>query len=184
VSRSAHRPFYPVDICAALSEVPSATHVLVSTPFHLRLLLDSGAEVPEIDLVVSATAPLSPALVSEVEDRLGVPLLEIFGSTDTGQIASRRPSTSPEFHLSPGSGCRQRKTGPGPPGSHVRARVLLNDVVAMTDDEHFLLRGRSSDLVNIAGKRSSMAFLTHQLTTIPGVLDGAYYMPTKRRRPA
>jgi acyl-coenzyme A synthetase/AMP-(fatty) acid ligase len=50
----------------------------------------------------------------------------------------------------------------------------------MIDDEHFLLRGRSSDLVNIAGKRSSMAFLTHQLTTIPGVLDGAYFMPDEK----
>ena len=176
VAFSAARPFYPVDICAALSEVPRP-RILVSTPFHLRLLLDSGAEVPEIDLVVSATAPLSPALISEIEDRLGAPLLEIFGSTDTGQIASRRPSVSPEFHLFTGVRLSPEEDRTWASGGHVGAPVVLNDIVEMTDDEHFLLRGRSSDLVNIAGKRSSMAFLTHQLTTIPGVLDGAYFMP-------
>ncbi|MBV9725743.1 MAG: beta-hydroxyacyl-ACP dehydratase, partial [Gammaproteobacteria bacterium] len=34
---------------------------------------------------------------------------------------------------------------------------------------------RTSDLVNIAGKRSSLAYLNHQLNSIPGVQDGAYF---------
>ena len=32
------------------------------------------------------------------------------------------------------------------------------------------------DLVNIAGKRNSLLSLNHQLNSIPGVLDGAFYM--------
>ena len=40
-----------------------------------------------------------------------------------------------------------------------------------------MLHGRIADLVNIAGKRHSLASLNHLLTTIPGVLDGAFYMP-------
>jgi acyl-coenzyme A synthetase/AMP-(fatty) acid ligase len=182
VAFSAARPFYPVDICAALAEVPRP-RVLVSTPFHLRVLLDSGAKVPEIDLVVSATAPLSTALTREIEDRLGAPLLEIFGSTDTGQIASRRPSVSAEWHLFTGVQLSPEEDRTWASGGHVGARVVLNDVVELTDDEHFQLLGRSSDLVNVVGKRSSMAFLTHQLTTIPGVLDGAYFMPDDEAPP-
>jgi len=54
--------------------------------------------------------------------------------------------------------------------------VVLHDVVEAAGDEHFRLIGRSSDLVNVVGKRSSLAFLTRQLTTIPGVVDGAYFM--------
>jgi acyl-coenzyme A synthetase/AMP-(fatty) acid ligase len=173
---SAARPFYPVDICAALAEVPRP-RVLVSTPFHLRLLLDSGVMVPEIDLVVSATAPMSSVLIREVEGRFGAPLLEIFGSTDTGQIASRRPSMSAEWHLFTGVQLSPQEDRTWASGGHVGARVVLNDVVELTGDDRFLLLGRSSDLVNIAGKRSSMAFLTHQLTAIPGVIDGAYFMP-------
>lgn len=181
VAFSAARPFYPVDICAALAEVPRP-RVLVTTPFHLRLLLDSGAKVPEIDLVVSATAPLSSALVREVEDRFGAPLLEIYGSTDTGQIASRRPSVSAEWHLFTGVELSPEEDRTWASGGHVGAPVVLNDVVEITGDERFLLLGRSSDLVNIAGKRSSLAFLTHQLTTIPGVLDGTYFMPDEEPR--
>ncbi|MEO8753434.1 MAG: AMP-binding protein [Casimicrobiaceae bacterium] len=173
---SAARPFYPVDICAALAEVPRP-RILVSTPFHLRLLLDSGAEVPAIDLAVSATAPLAPAFGREIEGRLGAPLLEIFGSTDTGQIASRRPSVTAEWHLFDGVRLAPEEDRAWASGGHVGAPVMLNDVVELIDDQHFRLLGRSSDLVNVAGKRSSVAFLTHQLTTIPGVLDGAYFMP-------
>ena len=45
-----------------------------------------------------------------------------------------------------------------------------------TGAEHFLLHGRTADLVNIAGKRSSLAYLNHQLNAIPGVVDGAFFV--------
>ncbi|MEP6678950.1 MAG: AMP-binding protein [Betaproteobacteria bacterium] len=176
IAFSAARPFYPVDICAALAEVPRP-RVLVSTPFHLRLLFDSGADLPALDLVVSATAPLPLALVRQVEARSGAPLLEIFGSTDTGQIASRRPSVSAEWHLFDGVELAPEGDLTWASGGHVGAPVVLNDVVELAGERRFRVLGRSSDLVNVAGKRSSVAFLTHQLTTIPGVLDGAYFMP-------
>ncbi len=173
---SAARPFYPADVRAALEEVPPP-RVLVTTPFHLGLLMDSGVTVPQVDLVISATAPLSAARTEEVERRLQTKLVEIFGSTDTGQIASRRPSQRAAWHLFSGVGLATRDGQTWAAGGHVGAPVMLNDVVEMEDDAHFRLLGRSSDLVNVAGKRSSLAFLTHQLTTIPGVRDGAYLMP-------
>lgn len=176
VAFSAARPFYPADICTALAEVPRP-RVLVSTPFHLRLLLDSGAAIPGVDLVVSATAPLSSQLAREIEHRCMAPLLEIYGSTDTGQIASRRPSVTAEWQLFAGVRLAPERDRTWASGGHVGAPVVLNDVVEITGDDRFLLLGRSSDLVNVAGKRCSLAFLTHQLTTIPGVLDGAYFMP-------
>ena len=176
IAFSSARPFYPVDICAALAEVPRP-RALVSTPFHLRLLLDSGADVPGIDLVVSATAPLPVALAREVEQRFGAPLLEIFGSTDTGQIASRRPLHSAHWQLFDDVRLQPEEGRTLASGGHVGDPVVLHDVVELVGDEHFRLLGRSADLVNVAGKRSSMAFLTHQLTTIPGVVDGAYFLP-------
>jgi acyl-coenzyme A synthetase/AMP-(fatty) acid ligase len=62
-------------------------------------------------------------------------------------------------------------------GGHVLAPISLNDVVESLDEEHFLLHGRLADLVNIAGKRHSLASLNHLLNSIPGVQDGVYYMP-------
>jgi acyl-coenzyme A synthetase/AMP-(fatty) acid ligase len=173
---AAGKPFYPADICAALAVVPRP-RMLVSTPFHLRLLLDAGVDVPQLDLVLSATAPLSDSLVRDVEARLQAPLLEIYGSTDTGQIASRRPAQGAEWHLFPGVRLEIKDDVTWASGGHVGVPVLLNDVVEITADERFLLQGRNTDLINIVGKRSSLAYLNHQLCAIPGVLDGTFFMP-------
>ena len=170
------QPFYPADICQALADVP-APRVLVSSPVHLRALLDSGLPLPAIDLVVSATAPLSLQLAREVEARCKAPLMEIYGSTETGQIASRRPTQSTQWRLFPGirwlvEGDRMRATG-----GHIETAIAMNDVIEPVSDEHFLLHGRIADLVNIAGKRHSLVSLNHLLNRIPGVMDGAFYMP-------
>ena len=42
------------------------------------------------------------------------------------------------------------------------------DVLELIDADRFLLHGRLADLVNIAGKRSSLAYLNHQLNSIAG----------------
>jgi len=49
-------------------------------------------------------------------------------------------------------------------------------VLEITAQDRFLLHGRLSDLVNIAGKRSSLSYLNHQLNAIPGVADGAFFV--------
>jgi acyl-coenzyme A synthetase/AMP-(fatty) acid ligase len=46
----------------------------------------------------------------------------------------------------------------------------------MTGDDEFLLHGRTADLVNVAGKRSSFGYLNAQLNAIPGVIDGAFFL--------
>jgi len=170
------QPFFPADISGALAAVP-APRVLVSSPVHLRALLNAGLALPEIARVVSATAPLSAQLAQDIEARSRAPLFEIYGSTETGQIASRRPTQGPKWQLLPGvklivAGDRVRACG-----GHVEQPVTLNDVIELVTDEYFLLHGRSADLVNIAGKRHSLASLDHLLNTIPGVVDGAFFMP-------
>ena len=61
-------------------------------------------------------------------------------------------------------------------GGHVGRPTPLADVLQPTDGEHFLLHGRTADLVNIAGKRNSLGYLNHQLNAIPGVIDGAFFV--------
>jgi acyl-coenzyme A synthetase/AMP-(fatty) acid ligase len=55
--------------------------------------------------------------------------------------------------------------------------TLLGDAIEMTAPDRFRLLGRMGDLVNIAGKRSSLAYLNVQLSAIPGVEDGVFVMP-------
>ena len=171
----AERPFYPADICAALDGVPQP-RTLISTPLHLRALLASGLQLPAVELVVSATAPLEPTLACEVEARFRTRLLEIYGSTETGQIATRRTAQSPAWKLWPGVRLEARDAGVFAQGGHVEQTTLMCDVIEITGDEDFLLHGRTADLVNIAGKRSSFAYLNSQLQAIPGVVDGAFFL--------
>ena len=170
------QPFYPADICAALAAVP-APRVLVSSPVHLRALLDARLALPEITRVVSATAPLSVQLARDVEARCNAPLIEIYGSTETGQIASRRPTQSAEWQLFPGIQWVVDGDCVRACGGHIETSVAMSDLIEPTTDGHFLLHGRIADLVNIAGKRHSLTSLNHLLNSIPGVVDGVFFMP-------
>jgi acyl-coenzyme A synthetase/AMP-(fatty) acid ligase len=171
----AARPFYPADIASALAAVP-APRMLVSTPVHLRTLLAANVDLPPIALILSATAPLDESLARAIEARYAVPLLEIYGSTETGQIASRRTTQTAEWLLWPGVSITVRDGQTWVEGGHVEAATPMGDILEVTGPDRFLLRGRMADLVNIAGKRSSLAYLDHQLTSIPGVIDGAFFL--------
>jgi acyl-coenzyme A synthetase/AMP-(fatty) acid ligase len=171
---SAEHPFYPADICATLAAVPRP-RILISTPIHLRALMASGLELPDTDLIVSATAPLATQLADEVEQRCRTRLLEIYGSTETGSIAVRQPTATAEWWLWPRVTLESRGEETWAEGGHIEQPTRLYDVIEVTGSDRFLLHGRVADLVNIAGKRSSLGYLNHQLNSIPGVLDGAFF---------
>jgi acyl-coenzyme A synthetase/AMP-(fatty) acid ligase len=172
---SAERPFYPADICSAVASVPRP-RALISTPIHLRTLLAAELELPPLDLIVSATAPLDLDLAHEVEAKFQAPLLEIYGSTETGQIATRRTAGSLPWRLWPGVRLQARDAEVFAHGGHVEQMTAMCDVIEIIDDEQFLLHGRTADLVNVAGKRSSFAYLNTQLNAIAGVVDGAFFL--------
>jgi len=172
------QPFYPADICRALAAVP-APRVLVSSPVHLRALSDTKLALPEIIRVVSATAPLSVPLATDVEARCNAPLTEIYGSTETGQIASRRPTQTTKWHLFPGIKWVIEGDCARACGGHIETLAVMSDLIEPITETHFLLHGRIADLVNIAGKRHSLTSLNHLLNNIPGVVDGAFYMPNE-----
>ena len=183
----AGRPFYPADIVAALDSVPRP-RALVSTPFHLKTLLQSGLALPATDLVLSATAPLSPQLARLAEARLGGPLIEIYGCTEAGQVASRRTAVQVLWHT---FGSLRIHACPAPAGvaesdlqdtftvqgGHLAEPTALSDRLALTDSSHFQLLGRANDLIQVAGKRSSLGLLNHHLNRIEGVDDGAFWLP-------
>jgi acyl-coenzyme A synthetase/AMP-(fatty) acid ligase len=170
------RPFFAADVCAEL-EALARPRGLVTTPVHLRALLAESAALPALDFVLSATAPLAPELASEAEARFAAPLHEIYGCTEAGQIATRRPTRSAEWRLFPQFSLRQDASGTWVKGGHARSELLLGDVIELRGAARFVLHGRCADLVNVAGKRTSLATLNHHLNSIPGVRDGAFVVP-------
>jgi len=171
----AERPFYPADIAAVIAAVPPP-RVLITTPVHLRTLLAAEIDLPPVDLVVSATAPLTEELARQVEAKFHTRLLEIYGSTETGQIALRRTAESSPWRLWPEVRLKISDDQVFAHGGHVEQVTAMQDVIEITGEDEFLLHGRVADLVNVAGKRSSFGYLNAQLNAIPGVADGVFFL--------
>jgi acyl-coenzyme A synthetase/AMP-(fatty) acid ligase len=175
------RPFFPADIVAALAAVPRP-RALVTTPFHLKTLLLAGVEIPPVDLILSATAPLSPQLAAQAEQATGGMLIEIYGSTESGQVATRRPTQSEVWET---FGEIRVTAQPGDDGTEqfifagdfIPQPTPMADVLELLDDRRFRLFGRANDLIHVAGKRSSLGHLNYHLNSIPGVDDGAFWLP-------
>jgi acyl-coenzyme A synthetase/AMP-(fatty) acid ligase len=172
------RPLFPADVAAALAEVP-APRVLVTTPVHLRALVESGIALPPVAAMMSATAPLPLELAQAAEARFGAPLLEVFGSTETCVFASRRPAVDEDWSLYEGASVHPQPDGTAVEAPQLGAAVTLSDIVSLSDGgRRFRLRGRHADMLEIAGKRASLSDLSRRLLAIPGVRDGVVFQLT------
>ena len=168
------RPFFPGDILSALQEGPGPV-ALVTTPLHLRALLSlPNLDLPEVSCIVSATAPLPLELAREAEERFSAPLHEVYGCTELGSIAGRRPAVSEAWSWYSGVSWRAESDGFIVNAAHVMSPAGLSDQLEFLKDGTFLLKGRNADLVNIAGKRASIRALERCALEIKGVRDVAF----------
>ncbi len=176
VSVASEMPLYAADVAACIEAMP-ASRALVTTPLHLRALLDADTPAPKLDAIISATAPLAPGLARRAEECTGARVIEVFGSTETCVIASRMPAHDDTWRLHEGVTVQAQPDGTRVSASWLPADVLLADLVEQPDMRHFRLRGRSADLLEIAGKRASLADLSRRLLAVPGVQDGIIFQP-------
>ena len=167
-------PFFPADVAQALGEVP-APRVLVTTPFHLRALMQESTVLPPLQAIISATAPLDASLAAAAEQWHATKVVEVFGSTETCVIAHRQTATDAAWQLYPGIDLQPQPDGTVVSAPHFAAPILLQDIVELLPLRRFALRGRNSDLLEIAGKRASLADLTSRLLAITGVTDAVVF---------
>ncbi|MDP1899799.1 MAG: AMP-binding protein [Rubrivivax sp.] len=176
----AGRPYYPADVADSLRRMPRP-RALVTTPFHLKTLLAAKLALPPVDLVLSATAPLSPQLAAQAEQALGCRLVEIYGCTEAGQVATRRTTEGEVWCTLGDLRLQVQDTADGErtivSGGHVLEPTPLGDVLELLDERRFRLLGRTGDIIHVAGKRSSLAHLDFQLNRIAGIEDGAFWLP-------
>jgi acyl-coenzyme A synthetase/AMP-(fatty) acid ligase len=74
---------------------------------------------------------------------------------------------------------------PGRSGTNVGAswlagEQLLHDIVEVRDDGSFAIIGRGSDIIEVAGKRASLADLTRRMQSLEGVEDAVVFQPPVR----
>jgi acyl-coenzyme A synthetase/AMP-(fatty) acid ligase len=92
-------------------------------------------------------------------------------------VAARRTLDGPAWTPLPGVRLRADGDDWWAEHGHVPEPARFADLIDVGADGRFILQGRRADVVNVAGKRASLASLDHHLQAIPGVLDGAYFVP-------
>ena len=138
VSVCSNRTFYPEDILETLQELPRPV-ILITTPLQLKACAYSGLDWPEIEFVVCSTAPLSTELAIKSEQAMQTRVMEVYGSTETGAIASRRTSIEQEWSLFRSYTIEPRRNVFS--AKHMSAPVELNDHVLMLGENKFKLMG-------------------------------------------
>jgi acyl-CoA synthetase (AMP-forming)/AMP-acid ligase II len=170
------KPLLPFDVRVAVQQCGAGT-AWIATPLHLRALARSGERLPHCRFVLVSTMPLAPALATQVESLASAPVVEIFGSTETGVIATRRTAAESSWHP---IGDVRLEHGDGATlvhGAHFPSPHALADLVEIGGDGRFGLLGRHADMVKIGGRRASLAGLNLLLQDLPGLQDGVFHLP-------
>jgi len=163
------------DAVAEAAMRSGATH-FVSVPAHLHVLArDAG--LPAFERVFSSGAPLPADTARALDERLGWPVVEVFGSSETGGIAWRSGAGGP-WRPFPGVSVRVGDDecllldSPLLPVDAPRPFACA-DRVALRADDTFDLLGRTDGVVKVGGKRVSLREIEERLLALPGVLDAA-----------
>ncbi|PAU78110.1 AMP-binding protein [Halomonas salipaludis] len=168
---------YPEVLAARLQEAGDAglAPVVVSSPAQLSRLPEhlSWHDLPRPRRVFSSGAPLAAEHAQRTESLLHAPVIEIYGSTETGGIAQRRQTQGSTWQALPGVELSIMD------GSLTLRSPFLEDPQSGWQQPDrvapatagFELLGRVDRLVKIAGKRVSLDHIELSLTALPEVSE-------------
>lgn len=169
---------FPREILGALErEGPT---VLVAVPIHYRTLRSGELEGHALKLALSSAAPLDPDDAAFFREKTGVPITEIYGSTETGGMATR-VSGGDHASWEPFAGLswkirderllvRSDFLSPDLPRDR-EGFFVTADRVEPVGANRFRLLGRADHVVKIAGKRVDLEEIRERIRRIPGVTD-------------
>jgi len=170
-------PLLPEAVAARVREEHADT--LVSVPVHLRTAQTIAAPLlASLHRVFSSTAPLDERTAHAFATTHGVPIIEIFGSTETGGIAWRRRTQGESWR--PLAGVRVSIDDDGhlevdspflPP--RAPRPWTTSDLADPGPEGSFVHRGRADGVVKVGGRRLSLPHMQRWLLAQPGVLDAA-----------
>ncbi|RAU20815.1 hypothetical protein CU669_16205 [Paramagnetospirillum kuznetsovii] len=165
-----------------LADLPPGA-ILVTSPSHLTRLggLEPVAHSPR--LVLSAGAPLPEAAAAAARGLLRVPVTEIYGSTETGAVATRtRDGREGAWSALPGYGVRRDGAGLLELDAFGQT-VTLADRIDLEADGRFHLRGRADRIAKIEGKRIDLDDVERILGALEGV-ESASVLVLEGHQPA
>mgnify|MGYP000232871437 CR=1 FL=1 len=170
------KPLFPQDIYETLEKLPSP-RMLVSTPVHLRALHADAEHAEQLHSVLCATSPLTVELAKEIEEAFSAPLREVYGCSEVGSMAVRQTAIEDSWLKFSGIEFSQEAGTTTVTAEHLPSATILQDVLEFQSHYRFVLAGRASDLVKIAGKRGSLFTINEALLRFQGLEDGIVFYP-------
>ncbi len=172
--------------------VKKAATLLVSVPTHFRALKGHGFPAHGLRLAFSSAGTLDREDEAAFRSKSRIPVMEVYGSTETGGIAFR---------------CRAHKEAFFTPFDTIKTEIVDNELslrspfvspeirrddhgfclapdrVELSSGNSFAIIGRSDTIVKIAGKRVDLDDVKAVLKEMPGIRDVFVYgrpVPTVR----
>lgn len=189
-SVAAPTPSFPGEIKTVIRDVDAS--ILVSVPAHYRALNGHAVRVPRLRLAFSSAGMLAAEDAAAFSTQTGVGIAEIYGSTETGGIASRvRANGETDFKPYDGidirlvDDCLKVKSDYLSPGLKRDAGdyFKVGDRAAPTHGGRFLLLGRDDGVVKVGGRRVDLEAVKEQVKKQPGVRDAVVIsLPVGRSR--
>lgn len=168
-------PLLPEAVASRVEQARADT--LVSVPVHLRTAQTiEPVHLASLRRVFSSTAPLDEHTAHSFAQTHGVPITEIFGSTETGGIAWRRRDEGAPWRPLAGVCTSIDERGhlqidsPFLPPDTPRPWTTA-DLAEAGPHGSFVHRGRADGVVKVGGRRVSLPQMQRWLLAQPGVLD-------------
>jgi acyl-coenzyme A synthetase/AMP-(fatty) acid ligase len=181
---------FPREILRAAQDYKAS--ILVSVPVHYRVLKVDDLQRHDLRIAFSSTGVLDKRDAAYFHNKTGVDITEIYGSTETGGVATRnllrdgetwRPLEPVDWKIR-GGGLNVRSAFVSPTlPLDADGFFATADRADPDGDRGFILRGRADDIVKIGGKRVDLAAVQNKLKLMPGVRDAVVIaIPTGKGR--
>lgn len=181
---------FPQEIISTINRHKAT--VLVSVPIHYRSLKVDNLSAPSLKIAFSSSGVLNRSDATHFLRKTGLGINEIYGSTETGGVASRSVSENTES-WKPADVVSWRLSGKRlAVRSDFVSREMETDAdgYCVTGDEvqpdktgRFLLLGRADGIVKVAGKRVDLLDVQNKIQTLPTVRDAVVIaLPAEKGR--
>ena len=171
-------PSFPEEIKKQMAE--ASPTIFISVPIHYRALKENPPAKGALRLAFSSAGPLAETDGVAFSSATGVPLFEIYGSTETGGIATRCRLNGEEG-LTPYACITWRVAGESLDlKSDFLSRELpiresgwftMADRVRPHGTEGFVVAGRADNIVKVGGNRVDLEKVRRAILAVDGVKD-------------
>lgn len=161
--------------------------ILISTPAHLARLnnqLDWAHLQGKCEATISSAAPLKYEDSQHATKLLHAPILEIYGSSETGAIAWRNQAKKEADYwtLLPNITLDEKNKGSIVKGLHIATEYqVLSDNIERLCANRFRLHGRTDRIVKVEGKRLSLSKMEQCLEQSGWITLAKALVVTKKR---